>query len=156
MTDETKDESEYDALDHFGICLDMIVNRNLQRFDTMCKGTLDEKTLNTFTKRCYEPLTIKDVIEVVAKKQKVSDKEQKVKRERKQKKHKRRAKKTKNVMSVKDAKEAVECVICLESISEVALVPCGHKCLCSTCAKPFVGDCPVCRSAVTSRLKIFQ
>ena len=47
------------------------------------------------------------------------------------------------------------CVWCLEQHSQVAIVPCGHKCLCAQC-KSKVSVCPICRGPVTSTLRIFQ
>ena len=43
-----------------------------------------------------------------------------------------------------------ECVVCLDAPNAVVLVPCGHKCLCETCAERIlVGEpCPVCRVVV--------
>ena len=47
------------------------------------------------------------------------------------------------------------CPVCLENRRrDVALVPCGH-CLCRTCA-PRLNACPLCRSAVQSRLRLFD
>ena len=53
-----------------------------------------------------------------------------------------------------------ECCVCLEQfrISDLlALVPCGHRCVCKGCL-PFVIDkpCPVCRTPVTGSLKVFD
>ena len=47
-----------------------------------------------------------------------------------------------------------ECPICFEPERSTALVPCGHI-LCRACAAAHE-SCPVCRAAVTSRLRLFH
>jgi hypothetical protein len=47
------------------------------------------------------------------------------------------------------------CAICLESEETVVLMPCRHKNLCASCAA-MVTSCPICRSHVTERLKVFE
>jgi len=50
----------------------------------------------------------------------------------------------------------MECVICYERAKDTLLQPCNHICFCSDCAsklKPNI--CPVCRSPITSKIKIF-
>jgi ankyrin repeat protein len=49
-----------------------------------------------------------------------------------------------------------ECYVCFEkkSNSEVALVPCGHT-FCSECS-PRLDKCPMCRTKVTSRLRLHR
>ena len=51
--------------------------------------------------------------------------------------------------------EARVCVICQDAPAEVALVPCGHQCLCREDAER-VAVCPLCRQPVRERLRIFQ
>lgn len=50
---------------------------------------------------------------------------------------------------------ADECVICCGDFGDsglpVVLVPCGHAVLCKECA-PRVGDCPMCRIPIQSRI----
>lgn len=57
-----------------------------------------------------------------------------------------------------DIAQASECVACTENQKRVALVPCGHQCLCIACAKqlpkPYI--CPICRAAVVSALVVFN
>lgn len=45
---------------------------------------------------------------------------------------------------------SVLCVGCLEEPSNVAMVPCGHSCLCAHCARAILkkGRCPICRGEV--------
>ena len=49
-----------------------------------------------------------------------------------------------------------ECVFCLSRIPVMALLPCGHVCVCEQCA-PLVGDnaCPLCRCAVSSIARVY-
>ena len=48
------------------------------------------------------------------------------------------------------------CVSCYEVHSRIAMVPCGHLCLCSACSEllPNESSCPICRAPVTQRIKI--
>lgn len=50
----------------------------------------------------------------------------------------------------------VECVICLSKQAEVALIVCGHCCLCRKCAEAIVSDdgslqCPICRKEASQK-----
>ena len=54
------------------------------------------------------------------------------------------------------------CVVCLHHDATDALIPCGHRCVCQTCAadllKPrpnIVPACPMCRTEFTGSLRIF-
>jgi len=50
----------------------------------------------------------------------------------------------------------MECIVCFERAKDTLLQPCNHICCCSECAsrlKPNI--CPVCRTAITSKSKIF-
>jgi len=51
------------------------------------------------------------------------------------------------------------CVICLSSDATMATVPCGHRAYCSDCATQAAGRsramCPVCRTGVSSVIRIF-
>ena len=49
--------------------------------------------------------------------------------------------------------ERDECPICFEPEKSTALVPCGHI-LCGACAAKYA-NCPVCREAVASRMRVF-
>lgn len=49
--------------------------------------------------------------------------------------------------------EGRECVVCWSRTSEIALVPCGHVCLCQSC--PPLSACPVCRAQVASSLRVY-
>lgn len=46
------------------------------------------------------------------------------------------------------------CAICLSQPLQVALIPCGHVCTCSDCSS-LVTTCPVCRLAISSRLRVY-
>jgi len=53
---------------------------------------------------------------------------------------------------------AAECVVCLEEDSSYAFIPCGHRCVCESCAKNLyetTKECPLCRSKIQQTMKIF-
>ena len=52
------------------------------------------------------------------------------------------------------AAEEKLCVVCVEREKELALVPCGHVCLCSVCFRS-VTSCPMCRAEFTSSVRIY-
>lgn len=53
-------------------------------------------------------------------------------------------------------RDADECPICFEPReNRTALVPCGHI-LCGGCAAKYNASCPVCREAVSSRMRVFR
>jgi hypothetical protein len=54
--------------------------------------------------------------------------------------------------------ESNDCVICCDGASTHAMVPCGHHCVCQTCAtKGFAGGkCPMCRGEVQGVIHIFR
>lgn len=56
-----------------------------------------------------------------------------------------------------DAREA-SCVVCLEHAPCVALLPCGHRCLCDSaaCKAAVQSTCPICRSNVASMVQIYD
>ena len=50
------------------------------------------------------------------------------------------------------------CCICLEARAAVALVPCGHVCVCAGCVGAVAstgGQCPMCRAETTGVLPVF-
>ncbi len=47
-----------------------------------------------------------------------------------------------------------ECVICWCNPKDTVLVPCGHFCVCSSCAAN-VPSCPVCRAVIQFRQKVY-
>lgn len=54
--------------------------------------------------------------------------------------------------------QQVLCVICLEGQAVIAIQPCGHRCLCSTCSQTFqqsMRTCPTCRGPVRSMQRIY-
>jgi len=51
-----------------------------------------------------------------------------------------------------------KCVACSEAIATMAIVPCGHKCLCEPCLARGGGHlslCPICRCKIQSILRIY-
>jgi len=58
-------------------------------------------------------------------------------------------------VAVETVQTEEECVVCLDAKREIALVPCGHRCICSVCAEKIDKLCPLCKTAVASTIKIF-
>ena len=51
------------------------------------------------------------------------------------------------------------CCVCLTEKSKIAIVPCGHMCLCTGCQSLFPppnSNCPICRAQITALLPIFE
>ena len=50
-----------------------------------------------------------------------------------------------------------ECVVCLDEPCDTLLVPCGHMCLCATCAETLrqrTGVCPVCMTQTAQYIRL--
>jgi hypothetical protein len=47
------------------------------------------------------------------------------------------------------------CVVCLDNPKTTAFSPCGHRCVCETCATK-LQNCPLCGEEVTATLKILD
>lgn len=52
---------------------------------------------------------------------------------------------------------SLQCVVCMTNERSVACVPCGHRCLCESCAVPSVvgSKCPMCRADVQMFMRVF-
>jgi Zinc finger, C3HC4 type (RING finger) len=56
---------------------------------------------------------------------------------------------------------SIECVVCRTQAAEMAIIPCGHLCLCDGCTKALVASssilqyCPLCRGSLLSTLRIY-
>lgn len=48
------------------------------------------------------------------------------------------------------------CQICFENSINIVLVPCGHLFMCDICSDTIGSTCPVCRSTITNRMKVFK
>jgi hypothetical protein len=53
-----------------------------------------------------------------------------------------------------------DCVICMAARPNIALVPCGHLCLCVDCLDSFLcikvdAECPICREGVIEPFRIY-
>lgn len=60
--------------------------------------------------------------------------------------------------NIKMTESSENCSICLETSSNCVLIPCGHKCICSSCSiklrKTSNSNCPICRETIQNSLKI--
>ena len=45
------------------------------------------------------------------------------------------------------------CIVCMEQPKSHLATPCGHQCVCGTCAEQMV-DCPYCRQPVASWFRV--
>lgn len=61
--------------------------------------------------------------------------------------------------SIEKAPESVApgpvCSICIDAPQELAVVPCGHLCMCIACSKG-VTKCPICRVVIQSTMRIYS
>uniref|UniRef100_A0A673BDS1 RING-type domain-containing protein n=1 Tax=Sphaeramia orbicularis TaxID=375764 RepID=A0A673BDS1_9TELE len=48
-----------------------------------------------------------------------------------------------------------ECVVCMETGSQVIFLPCGHVCCCQVCSDA-LQNCPLCRSTISQRVRLFH
>jgi len=55
---------------------------------------------------------------------------------------------------VKNSSRENDCSICKEKEKVIALVPCGHKCMCESCSER-ISICPVCRSKCSGKFRIY-
>jgi hypothetical protein len=61
---------------------------------------------------------------------------------------------------LKRTKEENTCKICIDNAQEVACIPCGHVCMCPTCAKEILErdslgkKCPICREPIENIQRI--
>ena len=53
-----------------------------------------------------------------------------------------------------DSMEVAECVVCWEKPVQVAVVPCGHVCVCLGCSSG-LKICPICRRSADLKLELF-
>lgn len=56
--------------------------------------------------------------------------------------------------------DSQECVLCMDKAATHVMVPCGHVCLCDTCATPgslmrLHRQCPICRAAIQQTVRIY-
>jgi hypothetical protein len=48
------------------------------------------------------------------------------------------------------------CVLCLKHEKNIALLPCGHVCICEPCSQhQILEECPMCRENIAGRTKVF-
>lgn len=76
-------------------------------------------------------------------------------------------KELKIVVPEMDEREDNKCVICYDNVADMVVLPCRHLAMCMTCCNGMgitesgistysTAKCPICRTVVTSRMKIFR
>ena len=63
--------------------------------------------------------------------------------------------------SARDDKDEDCCIVCFEQSATLAFVPCGHQCVCKTCAEAITdsggaGKCPYCRTESIMTIQIYR
>ena len=57
------------------------------------------------------------------------------------------------------ADEENMCVVCFDAPKDHIIVPCGHQCVCASCAEQLTNTrtptCPVCRGPIRETMKVF-
>ena len=56
---------------------------------------------------------------------------------------------------IRNDSDANLCKVCMVNRINTVMVPCGHQCICSECAKTLNKECPICRKRVTQVVKTF-
>ncbi len=62
-------------------------------------------------------------------------------------------------MEAKKIEDSKLCIICWEVPKQVALIPCGHKCVCEMHGQRLLSGrekCPICRAQVSNILKVYE
>lgn len=64
-------------------------------------------------------------------------------------------------LRLREQEERMLCVVCLERTRSHVLLPCGHKCLCSSCVDTVLGTgadavCPLCRTPIQKAQRVFD
>ena len=59
------------------------------------------------------------------------------------------------------SRQESRCVVCLGTSPTIAVIPCGHRCLCGACASVFQRSlassrCPLCRGKISAMFRIFE
>eukprot|EP00746_Dinoflagellata_sp_MGD_P022275 gnl/MRDRNA2_/MRDRNA2_152094_c0_seq1.p1 gnl/MRDRNA2_/MRDRNA2_152094_c0~~gnl/MRDRNA2_/MRDRNA2_152094_c0_seq1.p1 ORF type:complete len:271 (-),score=27.44 gnl/MRDRNA2_/MRDRNA2_152094_c0_seq1:229-1041(-) len=55
--------------------------------------------------------------------------------------------------------ESFDCVICMSTRKDTVISPCGHLCVCNTCAQVLLAGedaCPICRGTIASVMRVYQ
>ena len=57
-------------------------------------------------------------------------------------------------LAIQDQRRAPTCAICFEHAISVAFDPCGHACVCKRCGDLCLSECPICKQAVSTQIKL--
>lgn len=55
-----------------------------------------------------------------------------------------------------DSKNDATCVICMDNLANTVCLPCKHLALCGECSREELDACPICRSSLTERMRIYM
>jgi chromosome segregation ATPase len=58
------------------------------------------------------------------------------------------------ILMVKNSSRENDCIICQEREKVIALVPCGHKCICESCSER-ISLCPICNTQSSGKFRIY-
>ncbi len=53
-------------------------------------------------------------------------------------------------------RQAIECSVCLQALDLLAIVPCGHRCVCEACAATLTQGCPLCRRPIKTCIQVYD
>jgi hypothetical protein len=56
-------------------------------------------------------------------------------------------------------RNAAECSVCIMKRDLLAIVPCGHKCVCEPCSQRVIAkdnQCPICRNSITTCIQVYD
>ena len=59
-----------------------------------------------------------------------------------------------NTQKIFEVDDEPECCICFDEIKRIVFIPCGHFCICNSCAKHINDKCPICRTDIIDTVDI--
>lgn len=60
-----------------------------------------------------------------------------------------------NIKNDEKKEEKNECAICMDNEIMMAIIPCGHYCICEECSR-LITDCPICRRHCEQIVRIYS
>lgn len=59
------------------------------------------------------------------------------------------------VLFVKKVPQGSECVVCQDKAKDTVLMPCKHLCVCQECGEKITDACPLCRTKIKEKIKVY-